>query len=492
MAWFGVDLGTQSVRAVLVDDTGDLLGRGRARLSSHRWPDGRHEQDPESWWTAVADATRQALAEAGPVAVDGLACCATSGTVLLVEESAGDPARPLTPGLMYDDVRAAEEAALVEREPAAVWAERGLAPQRSWALPKALWLVRNALPDDSAPGPRRLAHQVDLVTSRLIGRPAPADTSHALKTGVDPLAATWPYQDLARLGLDPAVLPRVIRPGTVLGEVCAAAAELTGIPAGTPVVAGMTDGCAAQVASGVLSPGQWAFVLGTTTVLKGVSAELPHDPTGALYSHRSPDELWWPGGASSAGAGVLNQEFDPDDFPALEVAAAAREPAGCVTYPLVGRGERFPFRRPDARRLTLGVPADDADRFAAILQGVGYVERLCLDHLRALGASVGSQVTVTGGATRSTYWTQLQADILRRDVAVPRYAEGAVGMAVLASATRHGLAAAAARLLGPPTLFHPRDTDRFDEPYARLVTTLAERGWIDRRLADIALAGVAA
>src|SRR5919197_4795090 len=112
MAWFGVDLGTQSVRAVLVDDTGDLLGRGRARLSSHRWPDGRHEQGPESWWTAAADATRQALAEAGPVAVDGLACCAPSGTGLLVEESAGARARPLPPGLMYDAVRAAEEAAL--------------------------------------------------------------------------------------------------------------------------------------------------------------------------------------------------------------------------------------------------------------------------------------------------------------------------------------------------------------------------------------------
>ncbi len=543
MAWLGVDLGTQSVRAVLVGGpdaaaagigagagarsrTGDgagagaVLGRGAAPLRSRRWDDGRHEQDPESWWTAVADATRQALAQSGAVEIDGVACCGTSGTVLLVEETADDPARPLTPGLMYDDARAVAEAALVEREPAPVWSELGLTPQRTWALPKALWLVRHALGAATAPGPSprwapgpapgtgsggaaagaspdggpgrvRLAHQVDVITSRLIGQPAPADTSHALKTGVDPLTAAWPYDDLVRLGLDPGVLPRVVRPGTVLGGVCRAAAERTGIPEGVPVVAGMTDGCAAQIAAGVLGPGQWGFVLGTTTVLKGVSAQLLHDPTGALYSHRSPDGFWWPGGASSAGAGVLNQEFDPDDFPGLEGLAAAREPAGCLTYPLVSPGERFPFRRPDARRLTLGTPRDDADRFAAILQGVGYVQRLCLDHLRALGASVGNPITVTGGATRSAYWTQLQADILRRDVAVPRYAEGAVGMAVLAASTVHGLPAAAERMTGPATVFHPRDGTHFDEPYARLVTELERRGWIDRRLAQSALAGAA-
>lgn len=510
MAWLGVDLGTQSVRAVLVGGpdaagpggggglggaggsgggAGAVLGRGTAPLRSRRWADGRHEQDPESWWTAVADAIRQALAENGAVEIDGIACCGTSGTVLLVEETAGDPARPLTPGLMYDDARAVAEATLVEREPAPVWAELGLTPQRTWALPKALWLVRHA--PGGGPGRIRLAHQVDVITSRLIGTPAPADTSHALKTGVDPLAAAWPYDDLVRLGLDPGVLPRVVRPGTVLGGVCRAAAERTGIPEGVPVVAGMTDGCAAQIAAGVLGPGQWGFVLGTTTVLKGVSDQLLHDPTGALYSHRSPDGFWWPGGASSAGAGVLNQEFDPDDFPGLEGLAAAREPAGCLTYPLVSPGERFPFRRPDARRLTLGTPRDDADRFAAILQGVGYVQRLCLDHLRALGASVGNPITVTGGATRSAYWTQLQADILCRDVAVPRYAEGAVGMAVLAASTVHGLPAAAERMTGPATVFHPRDGTHFDEPYARLVTELERRGWIDRRLAQSALAGAA-
>src|SRR6266508_5374158 len=113
MAWLGVDLGTQSVRAVLVGGpdaaaagigagvgarsrtengtgAGAVLGRGAAPLRSRRWDDGRHEQNPESWWTAVADATRQALAQSGAVEMDGGACSGTSATILLVWGTAGD------------------------------------------------------------------------------------------------------------------------------------------------------------------------------------------------------------------------------------------------------------------------------------------------------------------------------------------------------------------------------------------------------------------
>lgn len=497
-AWLGVDLGTTGVRAVLVADDGAVLGTGAASLESRRWPDGRHEQDPEQWWDAVAAATRQALAGAS-AGVAAVACCATSGTVLLVRATPGDPARPLTPGLMYDDGRAADEARAVAHRPAPVWSQRGLRPQPTWALPKLLWLVRRLRPDV----PVRVAHQVDVITSRLVGRPVATDASHALKTGADPLSATWPADHLARLGLDPRLLPPLVRPGTVLGHVCRAAAERTGVAEGVPVIAGMTDGCAAQIAAGTLRFGQWGFVVGTTIVLKGVSRSLLRDPTGALYSHRSPDGLWWPGGASSAGGGAL----DPDsavpgagsatpDFARLEALAATQEPADCVTYPLVGVGERFPFRRPDAHGFTLGEPTDRVARFGAVLRGVGFVQRLCLDHVRSLGAEVGERVSVAGGAARSPYWTQLMADILRREVTVPRCPQAGFGMAVLAASglasQGAGLASVAARMSAPARLHRPGvEAARYDVPYARLVRELVRRGWIGDQLAEAALAGAA-
>ena len=94
-------------------------------------------------------------------------------------------------------------------------------------------------------------------------------------------------------------------PGTPLGGLDDEVAATTGLRAGTPVVAGMTDGCAAQIGAGAVAPGTWNAVLGTTLVLKGVTEDLLHDPTGTVYCHRGPQGGWWlPGGASSTGAGV--------------------------------------------------------------------------------------------------------------------------------------------------------------------------------------------
>ncbi|MDG9716839.1 FGGY-family carbohydrate kinase [Streptomyces sp. DH24] len=463
--WLGIDLGTQSVRALVVGADGTVLGSGAAPLTGHR--DGvRHEQDPDRWWQAVCAASRTALGATRGARIGGLAVCGTSGTVLLTD----DTGRPLTPALMYDDGRAAAEAARAR--------EAGLAVQDTWALPKALWLTATY-------GPGRITHQPDVIVTRLTGTPPPADSSHALKTGYDAEHDTWPGSALGRLGLSHARFPAVVRPGTRLGEVGASAAGATGIPAGTPVVAGMTDGCAAQLASGALRPGAWNSVLGTTLVLKGAAPAPVRDPTGVVYNHRAPDGVWLPGGASSVGAGALAARFPDADPAVMDERAAAHEPSGALAYPLVSPGERFPFRAPDATPLLLGEPADDADLWAALLQGVGLAERLCLDYLHHLGAPLDGPLTFTGGAARSAYWNQLRADILGRPARVPQQTEPALGMAVLAAYGTAGDPAAtlpgtADRMVRVRTLLQPRPgrTARFAEPYARLVDALETRGWL--------------
>ena len=455
-AWLGIDLGTQSVRALLVTAAGTVLGRGSAPLGGRR--EGvRHEQDPGEWWEAVRTATRSALLTRSGVRVGGLAVCGTSGTVLLTDPQG----RPTSPALMYDDARAATEAAGLRAA--------GLAVQDTWALPKALWLV-------AAHGRGRVTHQPDTVTARLVGGPVPTDSSHALKTAYDVEGDAWPDIPGAP------ELPDVVRPGTPLGEVCPAAAEATGIPVGTPVIAGMTDGCAAQIASGALRPGSWNSVLGTTLVLKGASPTPVRDTTGVVYNHRAPDGSWLPGGASSVGAGVLTAAFAGADPAAMDARAAAHEPSGAVAYPLVSPGERFPFLAPQASALVLGEPEGEADLWAALLQGVAFAERLCLDYLHHLGAPMDGPLTFTGGAARSPYWNQLRADILGRPARVPEQTEPALGMAALAA---HGtgsgpLTDVADRMVRIHTVLEPRPdrTALFAEPYARLVDELAARGWL--------------
>lgn len=473
----GIDMGTQGIRVVVVDDDGHTCGRGAEPLTSRR--DGvRHEQDADEWWTAVAAACRQALAGLDATRVAGLAVDGTSGTVLLTDRTGA----AVTPALMYDDGRAVDEAVTVNEAGRQVWARLGYqSMQRSWGLPKLAWLLRGA----ATPGDVQLAHQPDFVTRRLIGRPVPTDASHALKTGYDTINECWPLDVFDALGIPESVLVPVVRSGTVLGTVCAAASEVTSLAAGTPVMAGMTDGCASQLAAGAREVGAWNCVLGTTLVLKGVSEELVLDPLGVLYSHRGPGDTWLPGGASSSGAGVVSERFGGHDLDALTRQIARGAPRA-VAYPLVSNGgERFPFRAPDAERFVIGDVASDAELLHAFMLGLASVERLCFDYLDLMGLPHDGRITFTGGGARNDYWTQLRADMLGRQVSLPENADGAYGMAVLAASAGPDSGARAARMVRMRATFTPdvaRHRDALDW-YMRIVTEFDDRRWLQPGLA---------
>ncbi len=460
----GLDVGTGSARALAVAADGTVVGRGAHPLHSRREA-GRHEQDPASWWEAAAAACRAALEGLAAGRVAAVATCATSGTVVLVDADGSASGA----ALMYDDGRAVSQA-------------RRLDLPVSWALPKVHWLLE----EDAAAGRNgvRLAHQADVITRALAGHPVAADASHALKSGYDAAIGAWPAELARELG---DLLPEVAAPATPLGEVCPAAAAQTGLPVGTPVIAGMTDGCAAQIAAGALRPGDCNAVLGTTLVLKGCAPQPIEDRVHGVYSHRAPDHGggWLPGGASSSGAGVLTATFPGRDLDALGELAAAHEHTRVLSYPLVSRGERFPFAAPDAEAFTIGDPAGDGEAAAALMQGLALVERLCLEQLTALGAPIGGELSLTGGATRNRRWCQLRADALGRPARLPEQTESAFGMAILAMAASTGepVAVAARRMSRTHAVFEPRAAMRghLDEQYERLTDELLRRGWLPAR-----------
>jgi sugar (pentulose or hexulose) kinase len=363
--------------------------------------------------------------------------------------------------------------------------------QPSWALPKLVWLLENG----HLGAGDRVAHQSDHLVGRLVGRRVATDTSHALKTGVDLRTGGWPDEVLAELGVPAGVLPDAVPPGTVLGTVSESAAAETGLAAGTPVRAGMTDGCAAQIATRALAPGAWSSALGTTLVVKGSTRQVVRDPGGAVYCHRNPDGGWLPGGASSTGAGTIRDAFPAAsgaDLDRLTAAAARLGPPRAVTYPLVGSGERFPFVAPAAHGFSdLPDGAGPAVQFSALCHGIAYVERLAYDVLGALGADVSGPVSFSGGTSRNEWWNQLRTDVLGRPALVPEAADAAVGMAVLAAAPAGELAATAERMVRVRRRYEPvaDHAGALQEGYARLVSALAERGWLDPDRAAVVLGG---
>lgn len=484
--WLGLDVGTQSVRAIAVSSTGDILGANSQRLTSQR-NGSRHEQNPNDWWGAVAAACRLALADLPAEAIRGVAVDSTSGTILLVDHLG----QPLTPGLMHDDNRAVKEAQHINEIGSEIWATLGYHMQPSWALPKLLWMLREYgdmihLAHTSIQKGIKVAHQTDFINRHLVGREVATDTSSSLKMGYDLLKNTWPQEVFVQLEIPEEILPNVVLSGTPIGTVCIQAAMETGIPAGTMVVAGMTDSCAAQIGAGALGVGSWNSVLGTTLAFKGVTQELIRDPAGVMYSHRSPDGGWLPGGASGAGASILGVYFPDRDLDALGTQAMTREPASIVAYPLASSGERFPFSVPEAERFLLGEPTDEIDLYAALLQGVAFVERLSFDYLDMLGAPIDGELSLTGGGVRSRYWCQLRADVLGRSVRIPENAEAALGMAVLAASVGRRVADVTKEMSRTREVIDPRPdrVGRFQEPYARLIHELEHREWLPSKVAE--------
>ena len=473
----GLDMGTGGARAVAMDLRGRLVSDGRAELP----PDATHvegsnvEQDPHAWTEVAQSALRQltdGLGSDGKIV--GVAVDATSGTFLL----AGGDRQPLTPGLMYNDLRGAGESEEVAEALRGNLDPYGIRIAAAFALPKIAHLARRQ--PDLFHRCRHIVHQTDWIVGMLCDRWDVTDISTALKTGADPGKLTWPAA-IERLGIRRDLLPDVVLPGTRIGQVTSQAAAETGLPAGIPVVAGCTDGTAGCLASGASRCGDLNVTLGTTLVFKAIAERALIDPDGAVYNHRHPAGGYLPGAASSTGGDWIGEHCPEADLDQLGEAAMTLLPTERIAYPLVKTGERFPFARSTAVGFGLEQIDDVAERFAAGMQGVACLERMGIERLGQLGLEVGSTVYATGGGAASETWLKIRAAINRRTYSVPRHPECAVGAAVLAAVPHLGdCETAVSAIVRAGRCIEPDDRRMaaYDEAYERFQAALRKRGYL--------------
>ncbi len=408
--FLGLDIGTSGARAIVIDAGGVVQAEGKAVMADF----GRNHRDPSCWWQAAAAATRKTLRQTDPVSIRAVSVDGTSGTVLGVD---GD-LEPLGDGAMYNDP-CTDRAILDSIRVAAPAGSPAIGS--SSALARALSLSKQRA--------KFVLHQADWIASRFSGR-AVSDENNALKTGFDLGLRAWP-EWIEAIGLDLALLPEVVEPGTPIGSVSSAAQQEFGFNPGTQVVAGTTDGCASFVATGADRAGDGVTVLGTTMTLKLLSDREVSAPEYGVYSHRILGR-WLAGGASNTGGRVLLKYFTADQLAKL---SACIDPEGTYDldyYPLVEPGERFPVADPTLAPRLAPRPEDDAAFLGGILDGVARIEAQAYARLEELGAPRLSSVRTVGGGARNAVWTRLRERRLGVEMVAPASSEAAYGSALLA------------------------------------------------------------
>lgn len=438
MLFMGLDIGTQGARCVVSDERGRLrAGKSVAfeTLNLAHTP-GWYEQSPADWQkaaeAAIIECVKALAYENLPVSdIRSISIDGTSGTIVPLDRDFA----PLGNGVMYNDGRAKAEADTVHALMRSHEKKMGLTFNASFSLPRILWFMHSA--PDVYEKTRVFAHQADYMAGLLCGEYCTSDYSNALKTGYDLIEGKWPDAIASGLRLSIEKFPAIVRPGAPIAPITRAAAARLGLSTRTMVVGGSTDGYASALAAGAVKPGDWASIIGTTFVLKGVTRDLLIDPNGSSYSHRLPSGAWMLGGASNIGGRCLNGCLEGRTFEEMNRAAESRVPTGARCYPLTGRGERFPFVDADAEAFYRG-DILNGRLYPALMEGVAFAERLALDHMGELGASVGQTISTTGGACRSDLWLRIRASVLGRQLVVPSVVDAAMGSCLLAASEELG------------------------------------------------------
>lgn len=442
MRVLGIDLGTGSTKAAIVDDRGRITGLGTAPHRVEHPAPGAAEIDPAVWRSSVAHAVRDARAEAGGAPVDAVGLSGQMHGVVCVD-AAGTPVRT---ALLWPDTRATAACARYADLPAAVRRTLGNPPAPGMFGP----LLAMALADDPS-----LARRIDWALSpkdwlRLVltGEPAtePSDASATLLWDVP--TDTWAPAVLDLLAIPARWLPPVTASASVAGALTTDGADLLGLPPGTPVAAGAADTAAAVHGTG-LTAGAVQLSVGT-----GGQIVVPvSDPTlsdaPVTHRYRTATPAGWYAMAAIQNAGlalewvrdVLHAGWD-EVHHALDTVPAG---ADGVTFHAYLTGERTPVLDPHSRAAWQGLALRHgrATLLRAALEGVAFALRDALEALVDDGVAIGT-VRLVGGGTDDPRWRTLLATALGRPLHLQRMHDVSVlGAARLAAEALGGVVPAA-------------------------------------------------
>ncbi len=472
---FGIDIGTQSLRAGLFDLEGrPLVFVTREYPVRHPRP-GWAEQDPGQWWDALVTTVRECVKRSGvePSEIVALSLDNASCTVVAID-AGGEPLRP---ALLWMDVRAHDQANRVTATHDPILRYVGNIESPEWMIPKAMWIKENE-PEVYGQADK-IVESIDWLNYKLTGRWVGCMNNVTCKWNYATPEGGWSPDLLRQLGVEdlhdrwPAeILPVAEAVGPLLPSV----AETLGLSPTTQVIQGAIDAYAGSIGLDTLRPGRLALITGSSTCHLAVSEEALFDSMSwGPYPDAVVPGLWiLEGGQVSTGSIVkwfVDQfayreqleasERDTSAYEILDKDASAIPPGseGLVLLDY-WQGNRSPLRDPLARGVVWGLSLKHsrAHVFRAIYEGTAYGTRHILEDLANAGFEC-TEMYACGGGTKSELWMQIHADVCQLPIFIPEVQEamtlGSAICAAVGSGHYSSLAEAAEQMVRVETKVEP-------------------------------------
>ncbi|MGY6547763.1 MAG: xylulokinase [Roseinatronobacter sp.] len=415
--FLGLDLGTSGVKGVIIDDAQHIVAEATAPLQVSRPHPAWSEQAPGDWIDAAQAVMGALRAKADLSRVAGIGLSGQMHGATLLDASD----RVLRPCILWNDTRAAAEAAWLDSDPQ-FRAISGNIVFAGFTAPKLVWVARNE--------PDVLAHVTKVLLPKdylrlwLTGEHVAEMSDAAGTSWLDTGARDWSDALLTRTGMSRAQMPRLIEGCAESGRLRPGLADTLGLPRDVPVAGGGGDNAATAIGMGVVRSGDAFVSLGTSGVLFAACDSYTPAPQTAVhtFAHALPGR-WHQMGVILAATDALNwfAQLVGQDAASLTGALGPLQAPGRACFlPYLG-GERTPLNDATIRGGFVGLE-HATDRNAAtraVLEGVVHALRDCRDALAATGTSLESLIA-TGGGARSRYWLEAVATALETPVHLPQ------------------------------------------------------------------------
>src|SRR5690606_26154230 len=470
-----IDVGTSSAKTALWDDAGNVVAEASAAYDLRRPEPLWAEIDVSAWWRAVCATTRETLATSGiaPSAIAGVGVDGVGWTLIPVDRAG----KALAPAMIWLDRRAEAESRWLQSLPRAGELVDLVANplDAAYITPKLLWLRnrRPAVYDEASCFLTASGYIVAALTGEFTCDLTQAYGYHFF----DIRRERWDEAAAREIGIDLDKMPRLVRCTDVVGQVTKTAADETGIPVGTPVIAGCLDAAAGALGAGVTGVGKTNDQGGQAGGVAVSMDRVVVEPRLIFSHHVVPGQYLLQAGTVGGGSlgwfrDVLGQPEvvaarlladSPFEWYSRQAALAPPGANGLLFLPYMA-GERTPLWNSRARGVFFGLSyaTTRADILRAIMEGCVFAVydnvRLAESHGVSIDEYLGS-----GGATASAVWCQIKADIYGKPYVVARRQDGGEGGHLLGlyALTAYGvgleddIGACVERLLPRRTVYEP-------------------------------------